>query len=94
MVTFTADEPPHSVQLYGVDPASSAWRSHWSSTYGVDHVDLNFGCPVAEGDPQGRRGGAARPAAAVRPHRRARGHGRRDRAGHGEDADRASTTIT
>ena len=27
---------------------------------GVDHVDLNFGCPVAQGDPPRRRRGAAR----------------------------------
>ena len=61
----------------------------------ADHIDLNFGCPVPQGDPQGRRLGAAVEAAAVRA----------DRAGGGDAAARpasrsrsrcarASTTTT
>ena len=60
MVAFGPDEPPRSVQLYGVDPAvvDEAVR-RLVDEHGVDHVDLNFGCPVAKVTRQG--GGAALP---------------------------------
>ncbi len=47
MVEFGADEDVRSVQLYGVDPhvVGEAVR-RLVADVGVDHVDLNFGCPV------------------------------------------------
>jgi nifR3 family TIM-barrel protein len=60
MVTFAPDESPRSVQLYGVDPVTigEAVR-RLIGDHGVDHVDLNFGCPVAKVTRKG--GGAALP---------------------------------
>jgi nifR3 family TIM-barrel protein len=60
MLTFGPDEPLRSVQLYGVDPVvvDRAVRL-LVDEHGVDHVDLNFGCPVAKVTRKG--GGAALP---------------------------------
>lgn len=57
MVSFGPDESPRSVQLYGSDPATigEAVRLLCAES-GVDHVDLNFGCPAAKVT---RRGGGA-----------------------------------
>jgi nifR3 family TIM-barrel protein len=58
---FSPDERPRSLQLYGVDPGylgeAVAWLvgEDW-----VDHIDLNFGCPVRKVTRRG--GGAAIPA--------------------------------
>lgn len=54
-------EPVHSVQLYGVDPEviDRAVRILVDEV-GVDHVDLNFGCPAPKVTRKG--GGAALPA--------------------------------
>lgn len=47
MLAFADVEKIHSVQLYGVDPAMvSEATTILCEQYGVDHVDLNFGCPV------------------------------------------------
>ncbi|WP_231116161.1 tRNA dihydrouridine synthase DusB [Motilibacter rhizosphaerae] len=53
-------EVPRSVQLYGVDPhyVGEAVRI-LVAEHGVDHVDLNFGCPVPKVTKRG--GGAALP---------------------------------
>ena len=60
MVEFTGDETPRSVQLYGVDPATiGAAVERLVGDDGVDHVDLNFGCPAAKVTRKG--GGAALP---------------------------------
>ncbi len=61
MLAPGADEPVRSVQLYGVDPAvmSDAVR-RLVDDWGVDHVDLNFGCPAPKVTRKG--GGAALPA--------------------------------
>ncbi|MGE3834960.1 MAG: tRNA dihydrouridine synthase DusB [Acidimicrobiia bacterium] len=61
MVRFGADETVRSVQLCGVDPAvvSAAVRCLVDEV-GVDHVDLNFGCPAGKVTRKG--GGAALPA--------------------------------
>ncbi len=61
MVARAPDEPIHSVQLYGVDPAvmDTAVRILVDDV-GVDHVDLNFGCPAPKVTRKG--GGAALPA--------------------------------
>jgi nifR3 family TIM-barrel protein len=60
MVTFGDDEPWRSVQLYGVDPVvmQGAVR-RLVDEIGVDHIDLNFGCPAAKVTRKG--GGAALP---------------------------------
>jgi len=60
MVARAHGEPVHSVQLYGVDPAvmDGAVRILVDEV-GVDHVDLNFGCPAAKVTKLG--GGAALP---------------------------------
>lgn len=60
MVSFGPDETPRSVQLYGVDPATIGEAVRiLVGEYGVKHVDLNFGCPVAKVTRSG--GGAALP---------------------------------
>ncbi len=60
MASFAEDDPVRSVQLYAVDPrlAGDAVR-RLVAEVGVDHVDLNFGCPVAKVTRLG--GGAALP---------------------------------
>ena len=61
MVARAAGEPTHSVQLYGVDPAVMARAvGILVDEIGVDHVDLNFGCPAPKVTRKG--GGAALPA--------------------------------
>lgn len=51
----------HSVQLYGSDPADVAAAVRLLvDDIGVDHIDLNFGCPVPKVTRKG--GGAALPA--------------------------------
>ena len=60
MVRFAADESPRSTQLYGVDPTTIAEAARiLVGDHGVDHIDLNFGCPVAKVTRKG--GGAALP---------------------------------
>jgi nifR3 family TIM-barrel protein len=57
IISHEPDERPRSVQLYGVDPATVAAAVHMIvSEDRADHVDLNFGCPVAKVT---RRGGGA-----------------------------------
>ena len=60
MVHFHDDERPRSVQLYGVNPVvmGEAVR-RLVDDVGVDHVDMNFGCPAAKVTRRG--GGAALP---------------------------------
>ena len=54
---FAPDEKLRSLQLYGVDPRSLGEAVAWLVDEGrVDHVDLNFGCPVRKVT---RRGGGA-----------------------------------
>jgi nifR3 family TIM-barrel protein len=61
MVARATGEPVHSVQLYGVDPAVMAVAVRiLVDEIGVDHVDLNFGCPAPKVTRKG--GGAALPA--------------------------------
>src|SRR5215510_16225098 len=40
------DERPRSVQLYGSDPAAIAEATRRLTAEGIDHIDLNFGCPA------------------------------------------------
>jgi nifR3 family TIM-barrel protein len=60
MAAFADDEPVRSVQLCGVDPVvMGAAVRRLVREIGVDHIDLNFGCPAAKVTRQG--GGAALP---------------------------------
>ena len=40
------DEKPRSVQIYGTDPIDVADMARALVDQGVDHIDMNFGCPV------------------------------------------------
>jgi nifR3 family TIM-barrel protein len=40
------DESPRSVQIYGTEPASVRAMARGLADEGVDHLDMNFGCPV------------------------------------------------
>lgn len=57
LADFGPDEAPRSLQLYGVDPATIGEAVAFLVGEGrVDHIDLNFGCPVRKVT---RRGGGA-----------------------------------
>jgi len=57
---FGPDETPRSLQLYGVDPYSLGESARRLVAEGrVDHIDMNFGCPVRKVTSKG--GGAAIP---------------------------------
>jgi len=61
LASFAQGERPRSLQLYGVDPKTVGEAVAWLVGEGrVDHVDLNFGCPVRKVTRRG--GGAAIPA--------------------------------
>jgi nifR3 family TIM-barrel protein len=51
------EEHPRSVQVYGTDPAEVGEMVRALRDEGIEHVDLNFGCPVPKVTRQG--GGAA-----------------------------------
>jgi nifR3 family TIM-barrel protein len=60
MLTFAPNETVRSVQLYGIDPVHVGRAVDiLCAEHGVDHVDLNFGCPVPKVTRKG--GGAALP---------------------------------
>jgi nifR3 family TIM-barrel protein len=60
LIRFDPDEWPRSVQVYGVEPATvAAAVSLLVDEDRADHIDLNFGCPVAKVTRKG--GGAALP---------------------------------
>jgi nifR3 family TIM-barrel protein len=60
MLRFGVDEPVRSLQLYGVDPAVMYDAVRYAvDEVGVDHIDLNFGCPAQKVNRVG--GGAALP---------------------------------
>lgn len=61
LASFGADEKPRSLQLYGVDPYYVGEAVNKLVAEGrVDHIDMNFGCPVPKVTRRG--GGAAIPA--------------------------------
>ncbi|MCE9636826.1 MAG: tRNA dihydrouridine synthase DusB [Planctomycetes bacterium] len=61
LADFGPDESPRSLQLYGVDPAALGEATRRLVGDGrVDHIDLNFGCPVRKVTSKG--GGSAIPA--------------------------------
>ena len=60
MLTFDEMETTRSVQLYGTDPVHVGRATEiLCAEHGVDHVDLNFGCPVPKVTRRG--GGGALP---------------------------------
>ena len=60
MLRFDPGETVRSVQLYGVDPQVMAKAaSILCEEFGVNHIDLNFGCPVPKVTRKG--GGGALP---------------------------------
>jgi nifR3 family TIM-barrel protein len=60
MITFGADEPFRSLQLYGVDPETTATAVRMVGEENLaDHIDMNFGCPVPRVTRKG--GGSAIP---------------------------------
>ncbi len=60
MLVFDELETTRSVQLYGTDPVYVGKAAEILCTeYGVDHIDLNFGCPVPKVTRKG--GGGALP---------------------------------
>lgn len=60
MVEFAPGESPRSLQLYGSDPDMLARAvTRLADAGSVDHIDMNFGCPVAKVTRKG--GGAAVP---------------------------------
>lgn len=60
LTAFDHDETTRSLQLYGTDPAVIGEAVARLVDRGVDHIDLNFGCPVRKVTRHG--GGAAVPA--------------------------------
>ncbi len=60
LADFGPDETPRSLQLYGVDPETLGEAARRLVGEGrVDHLDLNFGCPVRKVTSKG--GGSAIP---------------------------------
>lgn len=53
------DERPRSVQIYGADPVDVGEMARALVAEGVDHIDMNFGCPVPKVTRHG--GGSAVP---------------------------------
>jgi tRNA-dihydrouridine synthase len=57
---FAPDETPRSIQLYGTDPAALGEAvAYLIDVEEVDHIDMNFGCPMGKVTRHG--GGAALP---------------------------------
>jgi nifR3 family TIM-barrel protein len=60
LARFDTDEVPRSIQLYGTDPGSLGEAvAYLVEHQGVDHIDMNFGCPMGKVTRHG--GGAALP---------------------------------
>ena len=60
MLRYDDDERPRSAQLYGVAPGTVGEATRrLIGDFGVEHVDLNFGCPAPKVTAKG--GGAALP---------------------------------
>lgn len=60
LARFDDDETPRSIQLYGTDPVALGEAvAVLVGEQGVDHIDMNFGCPMGKVTRHG--GGAALP---------------------------------
>ena len=83
MLRFDGSEVTRSVQLYGTDPRTLGEAVRFLvGEIGVDHVDMNFGCPVPKVTRKGGGSALARPQGAAAQHRARRGGRRRRRTGH------------
>jgi len=60
LASGSPDEKPRSVQMYGSDPVDVGEMAAALAGDGVDHIDMNFGCPVPKVTRCG--GGSAIPA--------------------------------
>jgi nifR3 family TIM-barrel protein len=60
LASSSPEESPRSVQMYGVVPGEVEEMARSLVDAGVDHLDMNFGCPVPKVTRQG--GGSAIPA--------------------------------
>ncbi len=60
LASAAPDERPRSIQVYGSDPIAVGLMVRELVDEGVDHIDINFGCPVRKVTSHG--GGAAIPA--------------------------------
>ena len=60
LASFDPDEEPRSIQLYGTDPETlGSAVAYLVEVEQVDHIDMNFGCPMGKVTRHG--GGAALP---------------------------------
>ena len=59
LASSQVDEQPRSVQIYGADPVDVGEMARELVAEGVDHIDMNFGCPVPKVTRHG--GGSAVP---------------------------------
>jgi len=59
LASSAPDEKPRSVQVYGADPVDLGETVRVLVAQGVDHLDINFGCPVPKVTRSG--GGSAIP---------------------------------
>ncbi len=59
LAQFADDEIPRSIQLYGTDPGALGEAVAYLVDEGIDHIDMNFGCPMGKVTRHG--GGAALP---------------------------------
>ena len=60
LARFEDDEVPRSIQLYGTDPGALGEAvAYLVLDHGIDHIDMNFGCPMGKVTRHG--GGAALP---------------------------------
>jgi nifR3 family TIM-barrel protein len=60
LARFDPDEVPRSIQLYGTEPGSLGDAvAFLVNEHGVNHIDMNFGCPMGKVTRHG--GGAALP---------------------------------
>jgi len=60
LARFDDDEVARSIQLYGTDPGALGEAvAHLVEERGIDHIDMNFGCPMGKVTRHG--GGAALP---------------------------------
>ena len=93
LARFAADEPVRSIQLYGTEPGAMGEAVRFLvGDEAADHIDLNFGCPVAKVTRKG--GGApARAPGAVPRHRARRGGAAGRRARDGQAAHRRRRPV-